>query len=645
MSKPSFVKKMGASLRTLPLVYILCFLGILTGCAAPSADGSTQPFSMDLPVQNTSSVSSAVTPDPPALRITLAQASDVSVEITNSPGGMCLVTAFDETGAVAATAMQPVDPAESVVSLELPLPDTPAVYTMRAYLMDENMEPLCISAPKTAPMYSKTASSSRVSGVFIAPRLSSRATQQQWYNALSDMKALGVDTVIIQYACECDPSYGVRTYFPYGEPDGDVASSRQQQIQWILSAASTLEMQAYLGLQLAETEWFHQDMYQDVQWLRTQCQLSAQLADALWDAFGQTYRGCISGWYLPFEVESSQEYHPYYRQITEEYYAPLTSALKSHSEYGNLDIMISPMSCRTDDIDIWQDAARLMLTGAQIDIFAPQDGIGYGTQTHDTIGRWFQANRQAVDAARAETGRDIALWANCENYARLQNPNEFDPIERRKPMSIGKFIQSLDLVAPYVEKLITFSIHRWDVSLTDSSDVEVNRSYLEAYRRFCSSGIKPTGIAEGYYVSVQPVESDAALTLNRFAQSGLTDGFAVDSDDWVGYRGIGSPEREAFTMEIRFDDPVEIRQIESHYLAAPDADIGLPEKVEYEYFIRAGKNDDILTYTSFYVDTFPDAEKITGSIAALATPTVVDGIRITVFPGCEWTFMDEIWVE
>lgn len=497
--------------------------------------------------------------------------------------------------------------------------------------------------PRDAPPAgeARTAIESRVSGVFIAPRLASSASLEQWRAALGDMKEIGADTVIVQYSYWRDPDRGNLAYFPYGETDADSGAYplRREQLGWILTAASELGMEVYLGLQIAEEEWFHRDLYQDARWLREQAALSEQLADALWDAFGEF--GCVAGWYLPFELESDEEYHPFYQQITQEYYAPLTAKLKSR--YETKRILISPMMCRMDDVGVWEGAVRQILCGSQIDIFAPQDGIGHGIQTHDSIAPWYQASRRAVDAAGRETGRDIALWANCENYARLQNPEEPDPVEWRKPMSIGKFIKSMDLAAPYVDKLVTFSIHRWDISLPGGSDPEVNRPYLEAYRRYAASGNKPVGLAEGYYVRIRPMEADTVLTMNPYARGGLTDGPAGDPEDWDGYAGIGSSHRGPFTMEIRFDDPIPISRVVSTYFADASAAIGLPEKVRYEYFVRSGENRDVFTYTRFYQDTFPEGEG--KSSARLDTPVTADGIRVTVYPGSEWTFLDDIWVE
>lgn len=212
-------------------------------------------------------------------------------------------------------------------------------------------------------------------------------------------------------------------------------------------------------------------------------------------------------------------------------------------------------------------------------------------------------------------------------------------------MAIGKFIKSLDLAAAYGEKLVTFSIHRWDTALINSSEVEVNRSYLDAYRRYYASGNRPIGIAEGYYVRIRPVKSDAALTLNPYAHGGLTDGLTADSEDWSRFKGIGSPDLTPFVMEIRFDDPVQIRRVVSTYLDDASAAIALPKMLKYDYLIRSGEKQEVFSYTQFYVDTFSNTAGSQMSAAALDAPTVADGIRITVFPGAKWTFLDEIWVE
>lgn len=492
------------------------------------------------------------------------------------------------------------------------------------------------------------ASTSRVSGVFIAPELSSKADAKQWRDALRKMRDIGMDTAIVQYSFQQDPRYGRQAYFPYEREDTNPDASgyplRRSQIEYILQAAQETGIQVYLGLQIAEYEWFKQDMYRDSQWLHNQYILSLNLADSLWTAYGVQYADVLAGWYLPFEFESSKEYHPYYQQIAEEYYSPLTAALKSRKQYGDRKIMISPLMYQTSDIAMWQEAIEIILSSSRIDVIAPQDGMGYGTQSHDSVGGWFYATRKIVDRVNAEQSKSISLWANCENYKRLHNSAEADDIERRKPMSISKFITSMDLAAPYVDKLVTFSIHRWDTAMTESSIVEVNASYYEAYKRYYLTGKKPLGASGGYYVNITS-EDGMQPRFNQYAQAGLTDGFAVEKDNWSEYKGISTENASPFFMEILFDDPIRIRRITSHYYEDADAGISLPESVNYEYLVRSGKNGEALTYMPIGTDVFQDAEGITTSSAVMEDPVMADGVRLTVFPKGKWTFIDDIYVE
>lgn len=498
-----------------------------------------------------------------------------------------------------------------------------------------------------AAMSSGTGSPSQVSGVFIAPELSSEADAGQWKNALQNMKAIGIDTVIIQYSFQHDPYNGQQAYFPYDEEDTDPDAAkfplRRSQIESILSAARAADIQVYLGLQIAEYEWFKKDMYRDIQWLHDQYRLSLKLADSLWAYFGIPYDDTLVGWYLPFEFESSEEYRPYYKQLAEEFYHPLTTALKSRRQYGDYKIMISPLMYQTSDLILWQQAIETILSASMIDVIAPQDGIGYGTQSHDSVGPWFYATKKAVDSVNQAQSKDISLWANCENYKRLTH-SAADDVERRKPMSIRKFINSMDVVAPYVEKLVTFSIHRWDTALLESSYVDVNASYYEAYKRYYQTGQKPSGMAEGYYVNITG-KNGAQPVFHDYACAGLTDGFAANPDSWSGYKGISTEQASPFIMEILFDDPVAIRRITSNYYEDPNASIRLPKSVTYEYLVHSGNDDE--TYTSVLLgsDQFPHPQTITESSAGLKDPVMADGVRITVYPNGKWTFIDDIYVE
>lgn len=481
----------------------------------------------------------------------------------------------------------------------------------------------------------------RVSGVFVAPELSSTTTSAEWDDSLRSMAAIGVDTVIIQYTLQTDSVRGNQAYFPYSRRDTVSGSlpARRQQTGHILAAAKKHGFKVFLGLQLAEREWFDENRYQQDNWLNQQCQLSISLADELWKLFGELYKGVIAGWYLPFEFESTPEYYGYFTRLATDYYSPVTTYLKNDARFGSLPVMISPLMYWSDNKTIWQNNLKTVLTGSRIDIVAPQDGIGFGTQTHQTIGDWFRVCRQAVDEVNKSGAGHVRLWGNCENYVRLRNPQEPDSYERLKPMSIHKFISSLDIAAPYVENLISFSIHRWDTAQS-SSVKELNRPYYEAYKRYYTSGKRPQNLADGYYVAIR---SEGAVTFHDQAKAQLTDGFAA-SGNWDQFRGIrtnGGP----FTLEIRFDDPVSISRVASQYYQNATFGIALPYQVRYQYLVRSGSYDEQFTYRDIMIDRPSGNNSILRSQAALKTPIKADGIRITVTPSSEWTFLDDIYID
>jgi len=500
----------------------------------------------------------------------------------------------------------------------------------------------------TVPVKAVQGNDSFVTGIFIAPELTSVITQAEWNESLLDMRAIGIDTVIVQYSFQTDSVYGNQSYFPYWQPDtvGDASQYplRRSQIGYILSAAQNAGIDVYLGLQIAERDWFDLNLYQDYDKLYSQYWLSYDLANALWDAFGSTYGDIIAGWYLPFEFESTSEYYSYFTQLASVYYGPVTTALKNDSRFGNKSIMISPLMYSADDKVAWQNNLKTILSNSQIDIVAPQDGIGFGTQTHATVGAWFQATKQAVDDVNQTYSKAICLWGNCENYARLRNPNETDAVERIKPMAIRKFIASLDIVAPYVDNLVTFSIHRWDKVFANNEDLGVNISYYEAYKRYYTTGTLPACISDGYYVAITPA-AGYSLTFNAYANAGLTDGFATTVGDWSQYKGIHSPFNQPFVLEIRFDDPSYIKTVKSNFYKDLNAAIAWPSQIQYEYFVRSGSNDEIFTYTTIQYNYPSGQESSYFSTVELSSPVMADGIRITVTPNGEWTFIDDIWIE
>ena len=479
-----------------------------------------------------------------------------------------------------------------------------------------------------------------VNGIFIAPELTSNATQEEWQSSLASMKEIGIHTIIIQYSFQTDSIYGNQAYFNYWQPDtvsGAFQPERRAQIARILNAAQALDMQVYIGLQLAEREWFSQDMFKNYNWLYHHYWLSTSLADALWSEFKQDYADTVAGWYLPFEFESTAKFHDYFSLITDVYYRPVTDHLKNYC--GNLPVIISPLMYAYDDKVKWQDNLNTVLSGSLIDIIAPQDGIGFGTQTHATVGDWYRVTRLAVDAVNKASGKNISLWGNCENYMCQRDPD--DILESMKPMAIGKFIDSLETMAPYVEDFITFSIHRWDTRIGANKTFGINQSYFDAYKEYYLSGIKPISKAAGQYVII---ESAGALIFNAYANAGMTNGFAADPYNWAEYKGISLQGADTFAIEIRFDDPTIINSITSNYYADTGAGIALPQSVTYEYFVRSGPNDNIYTYHPFGGEQRSGSGAPVASTAQRTSAVIADGIRITVQTGGEWTFLNDIRV-
>lgn len=571
--------------------------------------------------------------------------SGVVVDVANGDGLLCTVKIYDIAENLVLEKSQRIQGVETSLQFDIRLPGLPAEYTAKAVIGGSYP---CEAVPVTKVLYSDVYSESRVSGIFVAPEQSSRTSAEEWNAAMQNMRDIGIDNVIIQYCHQSDSLHGRQAYFHYAQEDTvhDTAQYplRRDQIEYILSAAQKCDIKVYLGLQLAEREWFDEKMYKSSDWLREQYIFSVELANSLWDFFGNQYNDTIVGWYLPFEFMSNSDFSPYMSQLTYEYYRPLTDKLKSSKRFGDLTVIISPLIYQGDDIGVWQKNLETVLSDSQIDILAIQDGIGYGTQDHESVVVWFRLARKIVDEVNSEHGKSVSLWGNCENYSRLRNPNETDPIERIKPMSISKFITSLDVIRPYTDKIVTFSIHRWDTEMLQCGNTDVNRSYYEAYKRYHATGEKPVSKSDGYYVNIYTTQG-ASVTFNPQAGAGLTDGFASDPAVWEEYKGISTDNGVPFIMEIRFDDPTAISSVTSHFYEDAAAAIALPKEIIYEYLVRSGDNDEKITYFTFHIAGLSPSGSTALSRVSLSEPVMADGVRLTIVPEVEWTFIDDIWIE
>jgi uncharacterized lipoprotein YddW (UPF0748 family) len=291
----------------------------------------------------------------------------------------------------------------------------------------------------------------RLTGSFIQPFGESSA--EHWQQTLADMKALGMDTVVVQFS-------------RYGEQDLTANTEH------ILAAADQLGMTVMVGTMLDEHgdgplgSWY---LRQYMPWeLKKDAKEVADYTTALVDKL--KHHPSLGGIYIPYEVNATASA----KQIGD-FYGAIAKAAKEAKP--DLSVMLSPYtnlipglaaSRSPEALTRWWDT---VLSRADIDILAWQDGVG-GTEK-----QLARVERDLGAIAEATEKNGVELWANLETFHRKTKWYEGFSAE---PASMETVRQQIEATRPYVTKLINFDFNDY----MSPQKGEAERNFYEDYQRY-----------------------------------------------------------------------------------------------------------------------------------------------------------------
>lgn len=337
-----------------------------------------------------------------------------------------------------------------------------------------------------------------LTGMFVAPELvtgDNAWDEATWVEVLTQLKDVGMDKVIIQYAVQYyNENYKVFYYTPGFDTTAAGTEARQQQIPAALAAARQTGVKVWLGLHIAEDMWFSSmdrgfsDIGEDGKsaFLTASVEYSSKVFDDLWAQFGEEYGDVIGGWYLPFEYNNTITKEARTRLI-ENFYAPLTNHIKSVTP--NMPTMISPLiytplttPATQASLDNWEALCRETWANSRVDVIAPQDGCGWESTMKENIEPFYQrmdAARQAAQPVRSSKGYGRAIaWNNPECY----NMNG------TSTMTMKRLTDNMAEVDAYVEEHVSFSLHSLCYA-PDKNGLQANaRQYYLAYKYLYENG-------------------------------------------------------------------------------------------------------------------------------------------------------------
>lgn len=308
-----------------------------------------------------------------------------------------------------------------------------------------------------------------LAGMFVAPELTTQGepwTQEDWNSAIAQLKAVGMETLVLQYSVQYySQSYKVYYYMPGFEDPGQDTGNRQETLPYALNACREHDMKIYLGLHLAEDLWFSamEAGFRDVgadgksMFLTESALFSQQVFEDLWEQFGSEYGDIIEGWYLPYEFNNTLGDVGRERLI-EDFYRPLTDRIKKVTP--DRKILISPLiyppmlSDPTEEmLDTWKKLMYDVWARTRVDIIAPQDGCGWESSVKENLPRFYetmvQAEKEAQAVRNSKGWGEAVAWNNPELYSMTGS----------NTMTMKRFGANMKELDAYVDAHVSFSVH------------------------------------------------------------------------------------------------------------------------------------------------------------------------------------------
>jgi len=281
--------------------------------------------------------------------------------------------------------------------------------------------------------------------------------RREWEREFDSYVEHGLDTVILIRA-----GMGARLACPSSVIDGHLKTLPVyvDLVQMFLDLAAERQISFFFGLYDSDYYWHRYD------W-QTEVRINREFIAEMWDRYGQS--PAFRGWYMPHETTDSS------LRIVD-INLRLAEAIR---ELSDLPILISPYYMGRADIAGHRDTRSLPRTAEEhgrvwAEIFQKYSGAITHCAFQDATTDLLQLDAFSQATAEAARGSGITLWSNLETFDR-DMPIRFPPTDWRK------LAHRLDVVQPYVEKVITFEFAHF---MSPHSMWPSARSLFDRYQEF-----------------------------------------------------------------------------------------------------------------------------------------------------------------
>ena len=331
-------------------------------------------------------------------------------------------------------------------------------FSLIACKKENNEEIVCVYPQQTTPK--------ALTGTFVQLFGKDNWSEAQWDEFLTEIKDLGMNTLIVQYTAFKNASNNI-TWF--NSANTFTATKSKHTLERVLASAQRKGIEVHIGLHFDDTYWQHQT---DVAWLQTQANYCIVIAEEIQAQFGTHV--AFKGWYIPHEPEpNAYNTDEKVRLFREQFIDRISNRLH---QLNNKPVSIAAFwnSSLSTPEQLQHFMAELSKSNLQIIML--QDGVGAQHVTFNRLASYYEAAQRGL----FEENKNYkgVFWSDLETFA---SPNGEYPFH---PATFDRVKQQLEtaLSIKKVNKVVSF--HYFDDMSTKSQHKAKADALREAYKDY-----------------------------------------------------------------------------------------------------------------------------------------------------------------
>lgn len=394
-------------------------------------------------------------------------------------------------------------------------------------------------------------------GTFIQDNLVVNWSDQQWQEELKALHDVGMKYIVFGPALHTGKDGQMRSLYPTGLT-GNQNNKYSELVESCLRNAQKAGFKVFIGLNFHERWWSGDG---DEAWLIDQMKIGNKVADELIGNYKERYGDTMYGWYWVWEVANINELSQ------QKYRDALVDALNTnlnhlHRVTPDMPFMLCPfMNYRIGNAQDYAESWNYIFERTDFkagDIFAPQDCVGAGGLQLEMIPEWFEELGKVV-----KNKPGLLFWSDAETF------------DQRFWTSapLNRFVEQLNLTAPYVQKFITFAYSHY------YSPNVVNSSFHEAYLHYIENGElpetpAPQPVSEVYGKTTlngvllkwqAPVDISTIVGFNIYRNGEVIESIQLDKDNKFSseYTDVNDSEETSALYEISTFNAIGVESVKS----------------------------------------------------------------------------------